>query len=379
MGTDIHGFVKPGFETVKEAFAYNFERDDAYRELGASLAVYLKGELVIDLHAGWRDADKTIPWTKDTLVTIWSATKGLAAISVAMLVDEGKLDYDAPVGDYWPEYACNGKEDTLVRHIMSHQSGLPGLKEPTTLQDFYNWPVVTERLARQAPMWVPGTKNSYHAMTYGFLAGELIRRASGLMPGEFLAQRIAGPLNAEAFIGLPESEEHRVAPLIASPLQKEFSKEAPPEAIIAASNPDMAPTLPNSRDWRAAQLPAGNGIATAIGLARIYGAVANGGSLDGVKLLGQNTIDRMCEVQSEENDISFGAPVYWRLGVCGNVGGTFGPLDTTVGHSGWGGSLGCFDPNHQIGIGYTLNQMGDFAIGDPRDIFLCGKIFDCIL
>lgn len=382
MATEIHGFVKPGFDSVKDAFAHNFVRDDAYRELGSSLAVYVKGELVVDLHGGWRDAERTIPWTKDTLVNIWSATKGVAALEVAKLVDEGKLDYDALVSDYWPEYGCNGKEKTTVSHLMSHQAGLPGIQEPTTLEEFYNWDTVIGRLEKQAPMWKPGTKNSYHAMTYGFLAGELIRRATGKLPGEYLAASLAGPLDADVYIGLPESEEHRVAPLIPSPLQPPLQSDpaaAPPEAVIAVTNPNMEPTLPHQRAWRAAQIPAGNGHATAIGLARLYGAAANGGTLDGVTLMRPETVEAMCELQTDRVDILLGAPAMWRRGMSGNIMNMYGPLDTTVGHSGWGGSFGCLDIGQGVGIGYVLNQMGDSTVGDPRDALLCDKIFECVM
>ncbi|MBS0412113.1 MAG: beta-lactamase family protein [Proteobacteria bacterium] len=380
MEAPVQGFVRPGLERVRQVFAANFDRDDGYRELGASLVAYRDGECVIDLWGGWRDAERRIPWTADTLVNIWSATKGLAAIAVAMLVDEGRLDYGRRVSDYWPEYGCNGKEDTLVSHIMSHQAGLPGFEEPTPLEDFYNWSVVTERLARQAPMWAPGEKNSYHAMTYGFLAGELVRRASGLTPGEFLARRMAGPLGADAFIGLPEREEHRVAPLVPSVMQRDFEPAAMPrEAVVAVTNPDMSPTLPNRRDWRAAQIPAGNGHASAKGLARLYAALANGGELDGVRLMSPATIARLCELQTDRVDILLGMPAMWRQGLSGNVEGMYGPLPTTVGHSGWGGSFGCFDPDRNVAIGYVLNQMGDRTVGDPRGSALCQAIFDGVL
>jgi CubicO group peptidase (beta-lactamase class C family) len=377
MATEIHGYVAPGFAAVKAAFARNFERDDAYRELGASLAVYRAGELVVALHGGFRDQAHTTPWTSDTLANIWSATKGIAAIEVAALVGRGKLRYEALVTDYWPEYGQNGKAETTVAQLMSHQAGLPGFVEPTPLADFYDWNVVTARLARQAPMWKPGTKNSYHAMTYGFLAGELVRRGSGLGVGAFLREAIAAPLGADVFIGLPESEEHRVAPLVPSPLQQAFDPiRMPPEAVIAVSNPDMAPTLPNDRAWRAAQIPAGNGHASALGLAKIYGAVANGGTLDGVRIVNSDAIEQMSKLQTDRPDILLGAPAYWRNGMHGNIGGMFGPHRETIGHSGWGGSFGCFNAEHGIGIGYVLNQMGDHTVGDPRATALCAAIFE---
>lgn len=377
MATEISGTVAPGFEPVRDAFAHNFERGDIYRELGASLAVYQHGKPVVDIYAGWADAKKTKPWSRDTLVNIWSATKGIAAIEVARLVGEGRLDYHARVTDYWPEYGQNGKDKTTVAHIMSHQAGLPGFVEATPLEDFYDWDIVTDRLARQAPMWEPGTKNSYHAMTYGFLAGELVRRASGKSVGAYLREEIARPLKADVYIGLPESEEPRVSPLIPSPATRDFSGEAPPEARIAVTNPDMSPVLPNSRAWRAAQIPAGNGHATAIGLARIYGALANGGGLDGYRVASPDAIRAMSEVQTSRPDILIGIPVYWRNGLSGNVESMYGPDPDTIGHSGWGGSFGCFSAKTGIGIGYVLNQMGDRTVGDPRGTALCEAIFRC--
>lgn len=387
MSTEIQGSVKLGFEPVKEAFAANFSRKDNYRELGASLAVYMNGNLVVDLHGGWRDADRKVPWTQDTLANIWSATKGVVAIEVAALVDQGKLDYNAPVTDYWPEYGQNGKEGTTVSHIMSHQAGLPGLEEATTLEDFYDWDVIVDRLARQAPMWKPGTKNSYHAMTYGFLAGELIRRASGLSVGQFLAQEISGPLDANVFIGLPQSEEHRVALLLPSTQQASLNPNdiaetepvmPPPEAIIAVTNPQMEPTLPNARAWRAAEIPAGNGHASALGIAKLYAVLANGGTHEGVRLMGPNTIAALSELQTDRDDILLGEPAYWRQGLTGNIGNMYGPLDTTIGHSGWGGSFGCFDPVNKVAIGYVLNQMGDKTVGDPRCDTICHAVHSCL-
>ena len=379
METTIHGRVAPGFEPVRRTFAENFERDDAYRELGASLAVYVGGERVVDLWGGWRDQARMTPWTQDTLANVWSATKGVAAIEVAALVDRGLLDYDVPVVRYWPEYGQNGKEKTTVAQLMSHQAGLPGFVEPMPLTDFYDWEIVTSRLAAQAPMWEPGTKNSYHAMTYGFLAGELVRRASGLSVGRYLAELIAGPLSADVFIGLPESEEDRVAPLVPSALQRDFEPQAmPPEAVIAVTNPDMRPTLPNERAWRAAEIPAGNGHASGLGLAKLYGALANGGELDGVRLMGPKTIAALSALQTDRPDILLGVPAYWRNGMSGNVGETFGPDPDTIGHSGWGGSFGCFNAARRVGIGYVLNQMGDRTIGDPRCVALSNAVFACL-
>jgi CubicO group peptidase (beta-lactamase class C family) len=379
MTTAIGGVAAPGFERVRDAFAANFERDDAYREVGASLAVYRGETLVVDLWGGWRDAGETIPWTPDTLVNVWSTTKGVTAIALAKLVDQGRLDYAAPVARYWPEFAQNGKATITVSQLLSHQAGLPGFVEPTPLEDFYDWETVTRRLAAQAPMWAPGTRNSYHAMTFGFLAGELIRRASGLSVGQFLAREVAGPLGADVFIGLPEPEEARVAPLIAPRIAAPFDIEAmAPEAAMALTNPLMAPTLCNERAWRAAEIPAGNGQASARGLARLYAAMANGGSLGGVRLMGQETVEAMIEVQTERVDVLLGVAPQWGRGVTRNGAGVYGPEPGVFGHAGWGGSFGCGDLKAKLAIGYVLNQMGDRVVGDPRSTGLCEAIYACL-
>lgn len=379
MASDnIHGEVAPGFEPVRERFAANFTRDDVHREIGASLAVYRRGQKVVDLWGGHRDEAATVPWTHDTLVNVWSTTKGVTAIALARLVDQGLIDYAAPVSNYWPEFAQGGKAAITVSQLLSHQAGLPGFVEPTSLEDFYSWETVTSRLAAQTPMWEPGTKNSYHAMTFGFLAGELIRRVSGRSVGRFLADEIAEPLNADVHIGLAEHDEPRVAPLVAPKEDAPFDPETmAPEALAAVANPAMTPTIPNDRAWRAAEVPAGNGHATALGLARIYGALANGGALDGVSIMGPATIAQLSEVQTRREDVMLGFKPFWGRGVGLNDSGIFGPRPDTFGHTGWGGSFGCADVQSGVAVGYTMNQMGAGLVGDVRAVGLCQTIFAC--
>ena len=379
MPIEIRGRAAPGFQRVAERFAANFERDDAYREVGASLAVYRAGQLVVDLAAGVRDAAGGTPWTSDTLVNVWSTTKGVTAICLAMLVDRGLIDYAAPVARYWPEFAQNGKAATTVAQLLSHQAGLPGFVEPTPLEDFYDWDRVTTRLAAQAPMWPAGAKTSYHAMTFGFLAGELIRRVSGKSVGRFLAEEVAGPLGADVFIGVPASQEARVAPIIAPRVEAPFDlARMAPEAAAALTNPSMAPTLPNNRAWRAAEIPAGNGHATALGIARLYGAVASGGALDGVTLMRPEGVAAMDTVQTTRVDLLLGVAPHWRNGVAGNETGMFGPAPHVFGHSGWGGSFGCADTQAGVAIGYVMNQMGEGLVGDARAMALCRAVYDCL-
>ncbi|MCE3289083.1 MAG: putative periplasmic esterase [Caulobacter sp.] len=371
----IAGTVAPGFEAVRDAFVANFHRDGPSREVGAALCVYHRGQQVVDLWGGHRDAARRTPWTADTLVNVWSTTKGVTAIALARLVDEGRIDYAAPVAHYWPEFAQNGKGEITVAQLLSHQAGLPGFELPMPLADFYDWETVTCRLAAQAPMWPPGTKNSYHAMTYGFLAGELIRRVSGLSVRDYLQQEVAGPLGCDIHIGLAESEEHRVAPILGPLVEAPSDPAMPPEAMAAVTNPNMEPTLPNDRAWRAAQIPAGNGQATARGLARLYGAVAHGGTLDGVKLMSPATIAWMTQVQTERPDLLLGLAPFWAMGLIVNDAGIYGPRKTTFGHSGWGGSFGCADANADVAIGYVMNQMGPGLNGDPRATSLCDAVF----
>ena len=374
----IHGRVQPGFEPVRECFAANFDRDDEYRELGAAFAVFRGDELVVDLYGGFRDANRTRPWEPDTLVNIWSSTKGITAVAVAVLVDRGLVDYADLVGTHWPEYACRGKADTTVSHLLSHQAGLPGFVEPITMEEFYDWDVATARLAGQEPMWEPGTRNSYHAMTFGFLAGEIVRRASGLSIGAFVRRELAEALDADVHIGLPESEDARVAPLVPSPLELELDfSSVPPEALASITNPTMMPTLPNHRAWRAAEIPAGNGHATAVGLAKVYAVLANSGAFRGDRILQAETIDRLDTVQTDRLDIQLGIAPMWRNGLSGNVGGMYGSAPNAVGHSGWGGSFGSADRESGIAMGYVVNQMGHEALGDPRAVALANAVYRC--
>lgn len=373
----IDGSVAPGFEHVREAFAANFTRGDAYEDVGASLSVYRAGRCVVDLWGGYRDSARTRPWTQDTLINVWSTTKGITALAVALLVERKLLAYSDPVAKHWPTFAQNGKAEITIAQLLSHQGGLPGFAEETTVEDFYGWDRVTQRLARQAPMWQPGTKNSYHAMTYGFLAGELVRRTTGKSVGRFIQEAIAEPLEAAIFVGLPETLDGDVAEIMKPSIEIDMAAlNLPPEAIAALTNPGVEADRPNSRAWRAAQVPAANGHATAQGLARVYGAVANGGALDGCTFLAADTIAKMTEVQTTRPDMMLGFEPHWAMGFATNKIGVYGPNPRAFGHSGWGGSFGCADLEAKIGIGYTMNRMGADLVGDPRAKMLCDAIFE---
>jgi CubicO group peptidase (beta-lactamase class C family) len=377
MTTDIPiaGTVAPGFEPVRDAFVANFHRDGDDAECGAALAVHVAGICVVDLWGGWADAAHSRPWARDTLINVWSASKGVVALAVAMLVDQGRLSYDDPVARHWPEFAASGKQAVTVGQLLSHQAGLNGFAEPTVLEDFYDWGRVTARLAAQAPFWPPGTAASYHALTYGFLAGEVIRRITGQSPGAFIRDAITTPLGADFHIGLPASLDWRVADIV--PPNASVVTSGPPPAEIPAraiGNPRLDAAAPNQRAWRAAEIPAANGQASAQGLGRIYGALANGGSLDGSTVISPAGIDRLRALRHPGPDLMLG-PRSWAAGVSFNLVPTYGPDAATFGHTGWGGSFGCANVERRIGIGYAMNRMGNQLVGNPRGSSLCAAIF----
>jgi len=370
----ISGWVAPGFDVVHDAFAGNFRREDA--ELGAALAVYADGRCVADLWGGFTDTARTRPWARDTLVNVWSASKGIVATAMAMLVDQGRASYDDPVAKYWPEFAAAGKGAVTVGQILSHQSGLNGWEVPTRFDELYDWGTATSRLAAQVPFWPPGTTASYHAMTHGFLAGEVIRRITGQDVGGFIRDAIAAPLGADFHIGLAAAHDWRVAEIVPPPPGNALPG-GPAMADIprrAVSNPAPDPLLPNTRDWRAAQIPAANGQASAQGLARIYGALAMGGALDGVRIISPAGVERLREIRHPGPDLMLG-PRSWAAGMSSNVAPAFGPHADTFGHSGWGGAFGCANMRRRVGIGYVMNRMGGQVASNPRASSLAAAVF----
>lgn len=375
MTAAIRGYVAPGFERARDAFAANFTRGGGYREVGAALAAFHKGRCVVDLWGGYADRARTKPWQKNTLVNVWSATKGIVAIAAAMLVERGAIRYEDTVASVWPEFAAKGKSGVTLAHVLSHQAGLPGFTEPTSIEDQYDWASCCTKLARQMPAWGPGTATSYHAMTYGWLAGEVVRRVTGRTIGEFVRTEIACPLDADLHIGLLQSEDARAAETIGP----KHAAEVPPlpdAATMALTNPQQNPEAANTRAWRAAEIPAANGQASAMGLARLYAALAGGGALDGTRLLSPEAVARMTAPVTEtgRTDMFLGFVDAWGLGMALNRPGIYGANPRAFGHSGWGGSFGCADPDAGVAIGYVCNRMGPELVGDPRTAGLCEAV-----
>lgn len=375
MSYEIAGTVAPGFEAARDAFAANFARPGDYQEIGASFAAFHRGRCVVDLWGGFKDGARTQPWTRDTLANIWSSTKALTALAVALLVDRGVLQYEDKVASVWPDFAAAGKEATTIAQLLSHQAGLPGFVAPTSVMDQCDWESCVGKLARQRPVWVPGTATSYHAMTFGWLAGEVVRKVAKRSVGRFVREEIARPLDADVFIGLPENEDHRVAEMLA-PRSVSEPPPLPEAARMALTNPQQDPLSPNTRAWRAAEIPAANGQASAMGLARFYAALASDAGCGGMPLISKDTLARLIRpaTTSGRTDLFLGFADSWGMGVALNVPGIYGANPRAFGHSGWGGSFGCADREAEVAIAYVCNQMGPELVGDPRTAGLCAAV-----
>ena len=368
---EVKGQCDPRFKRVEETFRAAFERGD---ELGASVSVTLDGASVVDLWAGWADEERNEPWRRDTLVNLFSTTKGMTAICALRLVDAGLLDLDAPVARYWPEFAAAGKAELPVRQLLTHQAGLAAVREPLPPGTHLEWDAMTAALAATEPWWTPGSAHGYHALTFGWLVGEVVRRITGRSLGTYFREEVAEPLGLDFHIGLPEALDARVSPLVQGPVhlgEGTTWMEAlvnDPEGVTAKAFMNPVLGSPNERAWRAAEIPAANGHGTAAALARVYGALARGGELDGVRVLAPKTIDaaRREHVYGPDQVL----PMTTRIGLgfmLPTADEPWSPNPGAFGHSGAGGSHGFADPEQRLALGYTMNLMhtGVWLV-DPR-------------
>jgi CubicO group peptidase (beta-lactamase class C family) len=380
----IEGNCEPGFERVREAFAENFARRG---DVGAAVAVTVDGRPVIDLWGGYADKQRTRPWTRDTIVNVYSATKGIAATSLNRLADQGRVDLDAPVARYWPEFAQAGKERIPVRWLLSHRAGLPAISQPLPADALMQWDVITAALAQQQPWWEPGTRHGYHALTFGYLVGEVVRRVDGRTIGTYCREELAQPLQLDMHIGLDARHDARCAEMIApmppvagAPHPIPAAADPNSMAARAMNNPagSMRISTVNSRAWRGAEIPAANGHTNARALARFYGALARGGELDGVRVLSPTQIQRCHTIEADGIDAVVGVPMRFGLGFrITQPAAQYGPNPHTFGHTGAGGSLGFADPDAKIGFAYTMNQMGSHILIDPRVVALLDALYSC--
>lgn len=368
---ELRGTIAPGYERVAEAFLRNFTE---HGDVGAACCVHVGGAPVVDVWAGDADRATARPWARDTIVIVFSSTKGVTAVAANQLIERGLLDPDAPVAEYWPEFAAKGKAAILVEWVLSHRAGLAALDvSDLTLDDVAAWDPVIDAIAAQEPNWEPGSAHGYHARTYGWIVGELIRRVTGKMPGEYVAAEIADPLGLDFMIGVPEAEDDRVARLYPA-----VHDDPELERIAAAFLSDQSTLLGrvmsgpsqlfayddrwNSRVLRVAQMPSSNGHGDARSLARMYAACI--GEIDGIRLLSPETVQRATVPRSTGTDVVIGQPLHFGLGF--SLPPTLGsdPGPRSFGHSGAGGSLAFADPDRELAFAYVMNQM-QFSVTEP--------------
>ena len=376
---EIHGHCDRRFDALRSALARNFSE---HGEVGAALAVSLEGTPVVDLWAGWADRARSRPWDRNTLVNVFSVGKPIAALCLLVLYERELLDLDDRVAQHWPEFAAEGKGELTVRLLLGHRAGLPGIRHALPRSAMYDWRLMTSSLAAERPWWEPGERHGYHVNTFGFLVGELVRRIGGERIGAFLRREIAGPLDADFHFGIGAGEERRVAEFL-------FPDVAP--AFIGANatamvrdvylNPPGISGLGtvNTRAWRAAEMPSTNGHATARAVARIYSALACGGTLDGVRVLAPETVELAAREVSSGLDVVLDRPSRFGLGFqLTQPERPLGPNPRSFGHFGAGGSLGFADPDHALAFAYTTSQGEGPRWQNPRNRGLLDALYESL-
>jgi CubicO group peptidase (beta-lactamase class C family) len=383
----IHGHCDPGFDGVREAFAANFElgAGQGGSDVGASAAVTLDGEMVVDLWAGTvatdaepfdgndddpdtRELTGGTPWQRDTIINVWSTTKTMAALSCLLLADQGELDIDAPIAKVWPAFKAEGKSEITPVHVLSHSAGLSGWTEPITVDDLYDHTKVADLLAAQEPWWEPGTQSGYHVVTQGYLLGELVRRVTGQTLGEFFAAEIAGPLDADFHIGTGPDHDARIGHVI-PPSGGLGTNSTDPDSIAVrtVSNPHLTADVSQTIPWRRAEIPAAGGHGNARSVAHVHSVLACGGEAHGVRLLSPAGCNRIFEEQTYGQDLVL--PAVFRLGIgfglpCPEL--PISPNERACFWGGWGGSLAVIDLDARMSVSYVMNKMGEGTTGDVR-------------
>ena len=374
---EIHGECDPQFSKVKETFEKLYQED---REIGSCFAVYKDGNPLVNLWGGFQDKDKTKPWQKDNLVTVYSTTKGVAAFCIALAMEKGLLKYEEKVSTYWPEFSSNGKEDITIGMLMSHQAGICS-PETRNVEDYYNQSLMAEKLAGMTPIWEPGTASGYHSMTFGWLTSELILRVTGKSLGTFFREEVGDQHEIDFFIGLPESEDHRVAELVPFDIVRSENSEQQQVELTDAqkSQRNSAGTLDiqNTKAWRQAEIPSANGQGNAGGLAKLYSLIVP--EDNSLKLLKDDTVNQMTTMQIEGRDLVLAVQVRWGVGFILNKHKIiYGPVEGAFGHSGYGGSCAFGDPENKIGVSYVMNRMLHNFNADGRSIELINATYDCL-
>ncbi|OSZ69139.1 serine hydrolase [Sphingomonas sp. IBVSS1] len=371
--SDVHGFVQPRFEGVKQAMAASLASG---ADLGASFAATLNGEPIIDIWGGWADDERSRPWEKDTIVNVYSTTKTMTALTALWLADQGLLDFARPVAHYWPEFAANGKADVTVAMLMSHSAGLSGFTEPMAPTDLYDWDLCVTRLAAQAPFWQPGTAPGYHALTQGYLVGEVVRRITGKSLGTAFREIFAEPLGADFHIGLPASEDDRVAHLVPPPKGAAIADVSQSELTRnMATNPAIDPIATRTRAWRGAEIPAGGGTGNARSVAAVQTIMANGGMAGGKRFLSEAGVARALQEQIAGMDMVLNMPVRYGMGYGLQGALRMFPNERTIFWGGYGGSLVVCDMDARLCMAFAMNKMAGTTTGDMRAGMLMASVY----
>lgn len=383
---DIGGRVDDRFDAVRGAFEANFDPGREVHDVGASVAVTIEGELVVDLWGGTVDTDADhrgdgtgAPWQEDTIVNVWSNTKTVAALALLMLADQREIDLHAPVASIWPEFAAGDKRSVLVRHVMAHSAGLPTWDPPIEVEDLYDWEKATGILAAMTPWWEPGTAGGYHAITQGYLEGEIVRRVTGQTIGGFVRSEITGPLGVDFHIGTGDEHHHRVGHVI--PPEGPPAPPDDPESIAAraAKGLKLRADEANTPAWRRAEIPAAGGHGNARSLALIHAPMACGGATRGVRLLTDAGADAVFEEQWNGTDLVLGTPV--RHGIGFGLPSEAVPLPNTRScyWGGWGGSLTVVDIDARMTFSYVMTKMAGGTLGDDRGMNLLTATYGVLL
>jgi len=376
---EIHGTCHDRFAGVKETLARSLE---AGQDIGASVAVYIDGEPVVDIWGGYADNERTRPWARDTITNTFSTTKTMTALAFLILADRGAVDLHAPVARYWPEFAAEGKDRIEVRHLLGHTAGLPGWDEPMTIADVLDQEKASTLLARQAPWWKPGTAAGYHSITYGPLLGEVVRRTTGMTLKEFFAKEVAGPLGADYHIGVPPEADDRVSPLIQCSPPRPFDPEGS-TAFRVFFNPYVLPKDSHTVAWRRGELGGSNGHGNARSVAQVQQVLACGGEVGAVRLLSETGCARVLEEQANSTDLVMGVPMRWGLGYCTGsplIGQMYGTRTDGRRVAFWGGSGGSWafnDLDARMTVAYVMNAHINGAY-DSRSIALVNAAYDSL-
>ena len=369
------GFCDQKFQNVLEKFSNNLESSE---EIGASFAVYQNNKLLINLHGGFRNKEKTLPWDIDTIVNIHSTGKGVIAMIVASLIDQGLIDLDKKVSFYWPEFSAEGKDQIKVRTLLSHQAGLYAWKEKIEELDFHRWDYIVDLLAKQKPFHQPEEKICYHPKTIGFLVGELIRRVAKKSIGNVLKETLSDVLDIKCFIGTPEKYHENSAQLISSEsLRKAFSNpENVDEYTMAAFlNPANRTKTSNTKEWKLAEIPAMNCHSNAHSLAKLYDYFLNSFKSSN-PFVSKEVLELVTKVEVKGTDHVMKSPMQWSpVGYIVGGGKLFGKSNKSFGHTGWGGSMAFADPENNLSIAYTMNLLTGSMLGDQRALELVEETY----